>query len=86
MSNVTRKGKPHRPCWNYVAENPSVDIQTLEMLESLRNATEQVREELRSLNRLLNCSNFIGIPARLKRISRNTFVAKHKKEPGRYDV
>jgi hypothetical protein len=31
-----------------------------------------IREELRTLNRLLGCSNFTGIPRVLKRISANT--------------
>lgn len=30
-----------------------------------------IREELRRLNGLLHCSNFVGIPATLKSIARN---------------
>lgn len=31
-----------------------------------------IRSELQSLNRLLNCSNFLGIPKSLREISGNT--------------
>jgi hypothetical protein len=85
MSKVLRNGKPARPSWNYIGTQ-SPDGQTLEMIESLRNVAEGIHTELVKLNTLLHCSNFTNIPHRLKRISRNTFVAKHKKEPGKYDV
>lgn len=35
-----------------------------------------IRDELQTLNRLLACRNFVGIPASLRAIQRNT-----KKEP-----
>jgi hypothetical protein len=37
-----------------------------------------IRDELQDLNRLLRCPNFIAIPRKLDRISRNT--AKPKRE------
>ena len=40
-----------------------------------------IRDELQKLNALLHCSNFTQIPARLRRISRNTYVAKNGTEP-----
>lgn len=42
---------------------------------------QDIREELRTLNRLLRCPNFLAIPAKLDRISRNTAKPKRKKKP-----
>lgn len=39
-----------------------------------------IREELRTLNRLLSCPNFTGIPATLRRISANTAKPKKKRK------
>jgi hypothetical protein len=38
-----------------------------------------IRDELQTLNRLLNCPKFIGIPGTLDRIARNTTKSKKKK-------
>ena len=38
-----------------------------------------LRDELKSLNRLLHCSNFIAIPRKLDRIGRNTEKKRRKK-------
>ena len=85
-SNVTRGKRSIRPAWDYVDIDNAGQHSTLEMIESLRNVAEGIHAELIKLNALLHCPKFVGIPARLKRISRNTYVAKHKKEPGKYDV
>lgn len=37
-----------------------------------------IRDELKKLNVLLHCENFISIPRKLKTISRNTAQAKRK--------
>lgn len=42
-----------------------------------------IRDELKSLNALLHCGNFVGIPATLRRISRNTVKPKKKKVPAK---
>jgi len=40
-----------------------------------------IREELRQLNRLLHCSNFIQIPRTLRAIERNTKKRARKRTP-----
>ena len=37
-----------------------------------------IRDELKSLNRLLHCANFIAIPRKLDQIARNTEKKKRK--------
>lgn len=39
-----------------------------------------IRQELRKLNNLLNCPNFLGIPYKLDRISKNTHKPKRRKK------
>lgn len=38
-----------------------------------------IRRELRQLNQLLRCPNFLDIPSKLDRIARNTAKPKRKK-------
>lgn len=38
-----------------------------------------IRDELKALNQLLNCRNFIGIPATLRTIARNTAKPRKRK-------
>lgn len=38
-----------------------------------------IRRELKRMNRLLHCPNFTGIPATLRRISRNTAKPRKRK-------
>ena len=38
-----------------------------------------IRQQLEQLNRLLHCSNFVGIPTTLRTIARQTKKAKRKK-------
>jgi hypothetical protein len=78
-SEVKRKGKFLRPAWNH--QDDTWDDLQLEMQESIRNVLEDIRGELQQLNRTLGCPNFQAIPARLKRISRNTFVGKNGRAP-----
>jgi hypothetical protein len=40
-----------------------------------------IRDELKQLNRLLTCDNFITIPFKLDRIALNTAKRKRKKRP-----
>lgn len=64
-----------RPSWNYSTDGKTwrdVQIHHLEMLESCRNVMEDVLIQLRQLNVLLNCSNFLSIPRSLRKIARNT--------------
>lgn len=81
-SQVNRNGNMARPSWRHPSGNnvTNADLQ-LEMMESVRNVLEDVRTELQRINSTLQCRDFQAIPHRLKRISRNTFVAKNKKEP-----
>lgn len=81
-SSVDRRGKQTRPAWNHqvISGTAAYDQMQLEMLESLRNAVEDVRNELAELNRLLHCPNFLSIPHRLKRISANTYEGKYGKK------
>lgn len=37
-----------------------------------------IRQELRNLNRILGCSNFLAVPATLRQIARNTTKRKRK--------
>lgn len=76
---VNRNGQQQRPSWRYPNSKRSATdhLDVLEMVESLRNVCEDIRGELQKLNTLLHCSNFQRIPARLKRISANTYQAKH---------
>jgi len=39
-----------------------------------------IRAELRKLNRLLHCDNFVGIPRVLRSIQRNTAKPKRRKK------
>lgn len=39
-----------------------------------------IRREVRALNRLLSCSNFLGIPRTLRSIERNTKKPPRKKK------
>lgn len=39
-----------------------------------------IREELRRLNSLLNCPNFVAIPRKLERIARNTTKKRRAKK------
>lgn len=81
-SEVLRDGKKHRPSWNHNTKTgSSYESCQLEMLESIRNVCEDLRAELQTLNRVFACHNFQNIPARLKRISANTYQAKHGKRP-----
>lgn len=80
-SNVTRGGKAIRPTWDHRDSRRTLDAVQLEMLESLRNVCEDISAELQQLNRVFGCHNFQAIPRKLDRISRNTYVAKHGKEP-----
>lgn len=82
-SKVTRQNKDYRPSWNFSGDLGARGIahDTLEMLESLRNVAEDIRTELQRLNQLLHCQSFQQIPARLRRISANTYQAKHGKPP-----
>lgn len=41
-----------------------------------------IRDELQTLNRLLGCRNFIGIPDTLHRIQDNTYKRSYKKQNG----
>lgn len=41
-----------------------------------------IRDELKRLNSLLNCPNFIAIPRTLRRISANTHKPKRRKKSG----
>ena len=45
------------------------------------SAVLAVRDELRRLNSLLHCANFVAMPSTLRQISRNT--AKRKRPKGR---
>lgn len=40
----------------------------------------EIRDELKTLNRLLGCSNFIGIPTTLRAIQRNTTKRRRAKK------
>lgn len=71
-SETERNGTARRPVWNYTGQNLPIDLSTLEMMESCRNVMEDVRSELRSLNALLRCHNFLSIPPSLRKIARNT--------------
>lgn len=42
-----------------------------------------IRDELKSLNRILSCSNFLDIPFKLDAIKKNTTKAKRKKKPAK---
>jgi len=81
VSKTSRNGIEVRPSWNYGfsqfgGQEAAV---TVEMLESCRNAMEQVRDELRKLNAVFACTNFQAIPGVLRAIRKNT--AKKKKKP-----
>ena len=39
-----------------------------------------IRDELQTLNRLLRCDNFIGIPNQLRRIATNTTKPRRKRK------
>jgi len=82
MSKITVKGKEHRPSWNYGTGTDWVDhdamTRELMMLESLRNATEQVRDELRKLNQIFSCTNFLAMPQDIRKI-RNRLTRKRRK-------
>ena len=80
MSNVTRKGKYVRPAWNHQLEGSDgrYEMMNLEMLESIRNTMEQARDELKTLNRLLHCSNFTDIPNVLRGIRRKLTSRKER--------
>ena len=41
-----------------------------------------IRRELKSLNRLLACDNFLSIPSTLRRIQRNTLRRKARRNRG----
>ena len=56
------------------ASDHSYEIAQLALLMDLRN-------ELRTLNRVVTCSNFLAIPTTLRQISRNT--AKPRKRRAR---
>jgi hypothetical protein len=40
-----------------------------------------IRDELKRLNSLLHCGNFIAIPSKLERIARNTVKPRKRKKP-----
>jgi hypothetical protein len=48
-------------------------------LEKLLMVAMDIRTELKQLNQLLNCSNFINIPTTLRSIRRNTAKPRKKK-------
>jgi hypothetical protein len=80
MSATTRNGKKVRASWSYSSGNrESSMMQQLEMMESCRNVMEEVRDELKALNRTFSCTAFLAIPFTLKRISRNTAKPRRKK-------
>lgn len=56
---------------------PDLRIETWEQVSV--SVLMDIREELRTLNRLLNCPKFTSIPRKLDAISRNTA----KKKPAR---
>ena len=86
MSQVLVKGKDHRPAWNYGLGTHWSDhdamTRQLMMLESLRNATEQVRDELKKLNQIFSCSNFTNMPQDVRKI-RNRLTRKRRKANGK---
>jgi hypothetical protein len=78
MATTSRYGKEQRPEWDYqFREWPGGERATLEMMEACRNTMEEVRDELRKMNSILNCKNFISIPATLRGIRRD-LKEKHK--------
>lgn len=74
MSEISRGVKSVRPAWDHATKNMfnGLGDYQLEMLESCRNVMEQVRDEMKKLNSLLHCQNFIAIPRKLDAIKRNT--------------
>lgn len=80
MSKVTRPDGEKRPTWRYpTAEMQSMACSQLEMLESCRNVMEEVRDQMKLLNQLLHCSNFMNIPDTLQQIRRNTRKPKARR-------
>lgn len=55
--------------WN-LSEQPSYDGAQLAVLMDIRDATHAVHDELKRLNQLLYCQNFINIPRTLKTIDK----------------
>lgn len=52
MSKISRNGNYVRPAWNYFPDKTSSTtnlFSVLEMLESVRNVCEQVRDEIKGL-------------------------------------
>lgn len=45
---------------------------------------QEIREELKTLNRLLGCSRFTAIPTRLQEISQQTAVIQHNTTKRKY--
>lgn len=88
-SEINRDGKQVRP--SFISHAPasktwSHESVMSEMIESVRNVLEDVRHELKEINRTLGCHEFQAIPRRLRRISRNTFAAKNGREPNRHEM
>lgn len=65
--------KPYQEAGNYSGTIPW----TFEGIQIA--ALLSIRDELRTLNRLLHCGNFTGMPRTLKDIERNTKRPKRKK-------
>ena len=54
-------------------------IEEITMERAQLAVLQDIRDELRGLNRLLNCPNFTGIPKTLERIRKNTVKPRGKK-------
>ncbi len=78
MSDVSRSdGRWRRPAWCYTrtpSEFPGHESALLEMLESVRNAVEQVRDELRGIRA---CNSIAGALRDVRQIRRNTAKRKY---------
>lgn len=59
----------------------SVEHSQLAVLQDIRDELKELNGEMRSLNNLLNCPNFLTMPRTLRAIQRNTSKKKRKVAP-----
>ena len=78
MSTVEKTGGGfYRPSWSYGSrETMNGQDQAIEMLESIRNVCEQIRDEIKGIR---SCSTVAEGFRDLKRIRQNTSKKKRKK-------
>lgn len=66
--------------WNLPEGERKPNGSTSHSWESIHSALlMDIRDELKRLNGLLHCANFVDIPRRLERIARNTTKPKRRK-------